>query len=177
MESPEITIKLTPDEALVLSDWLEQVQMTGLSRLVDDAAAWVPLHRIAGILGKSLPGIFAADHAEWLEAARSRLRPAMDDSARDEEGAATEACPRPLSEMTERQYLASVGQRPGLFTGKASFHMLTAFLTGYDQHAHRLARLARRPSRTRLQPRLARPGPPRRPPEPPARDAARRRHD
>ncbi|MFJ3236002.1 hypothetical protein [Streptomyces sp. NPDC086787] len=87
MENPEIIIKLTPDEALVLSDWLEQVQMTDLSRLVDDAAVWAPLHRIAGTLDKSLPEIFAADYSERLEAARSRLRPDLDDSASDEEGA------------------------------------------------------------------------------------------
>lgn len=42
-----------------------------------------------------------------------------------------------LSEMTEREYLANVGQRPGMFVGKTSFHMLTSFLTGYDQHALR----------------------------------------
>ncbi|MFD5483449.1 hypothetical protein [Streptomyces hawaiiensis] len=87
MENPEIIIRLSPDEALVLSDWLEQVQMTDLSRLVDDPAVWAPLHRIAGTLDKSLPGIFAADYAERLEAARSRLRPALEDSASDEEGA------------------------------------------------------------------------------------------
>jgi hypothetical protein len=87
VEKPEIIIKLTPDEALVLSYWLEQVQMTDLSRLVDDAAVWAPLHRIAGTLDKSLPGIFAADYAESLEAARSRLRPALGDRASDEEGA------------------------------------------------------------------------------------------
>ncbi|MEV6987691.1 hypothetical protein AB0N87_00370 [Streptomyces sp. NPDC093228] len=44
---------------------------------------------------------------------------------------------KPLSEMTERDYFARVGQRPGMFVGKTSFHMLTAFLTGYDHHAHR----------------------------------------
>jgi hypothetical protein len=44
---------------------------------------------------------------------------------------------KPLSEMTEREYFVSVGQRPGMFVGKTSFHMLTAFLTGYDQHALR----------------------------------------
>jgi len=87
VENPEIIIKLTPDEALVLSDWLEQVQMTDLGRLVGNAAVWAPLHRIAGALDKSLPGIFAADYAERLEAARSRLRPAPDDSASAEEGA------------------------------------------------------------------------------------------
>ncbi len=87
VENPEIVIKLTPDEALVLSDWLEQVQMTDLSRLVDDAAVWAHLHRIAGTLDKSLSGIFAADYAERLQAARSRLRPALDQSASDEKGA------------------------------------------------------------------------------------------
>lgn len=30
-----------------------------------------------------------------------------------------------------------VGQRPHLFVGKTSFHVLTAFLTGYDEHALR----------------------------------------
>ncbi|MFD5430119.1 hypothetical protein [Streptomyces sp. NPDC127084] len=89
MENSEIIIELTSDEALVLSDWLEQVQMTDLSRLVGDAAVWAPLHRIAGTLDKSLSGIFAADYAERLEAARSRLRPGLGDSAIDEEGTDT----------------------------------------------------------------------------------------
>ncbi|MFF3787045.1 hypothetical protein [Streptomyces sp. NPDC001933] len=43
---------------------------------------------------------------------------------------------KPLSEMTEREYFACVGQRPGTFVGK-TFHLLAAFLTGYDQHALR----------------------------------------
>ncbi|MFG3407577.1 hypothetical protein [Streptomyces sp. NPDC048142] len=42
MENTEIIIKLTSDEALDLSDWLERVQMTDLSRLVDDEAVWAP---------------------------------------------------------------------------------------------------------------------------------------
>ncbi|WP_329449558.1 hypothetical protein OG894_00825 [Streptomyces sp. NBC_01724] len=54
MENTEIIIKLTPDEALVLSDWLEKVQMTDLSRLVVDEAVWAPIHRLAGTLDKSL---------------------------------------------------------------------------------------------------------------------------
>ncbi|AZM46865.1 hypothetical protein DMB38_14555 [Streptomyces sp. WAC 06738] len=83
MENPEIVVRLTPDEALVLSDWLERVQMTDLGRLVDDAAVWAPLHRIAGTLDKSLPQIYAADYAERLEAARRRLRPAEDDDSGD----------------------------------------------------------------------------------------------
>ncbi|MFG2642328.1 hypothetical protein ACGFYP_15335 [Streptomyces sp. NPDC048370] len=83
MENAEIIIKLTPDEALVLSDWLERVQMTELSRLIDEEAVWAPIHRLAGTLDKSLPGIFAADYSERLDAARRRLRPASGDVAND----------------------------------------------------------------------------------------------
>jgi hypothetical protein len=57
VENPEIIIKLTADEALVLSDWLERVQMTDLSRLVDDAAVWAPIHRLAGTLVSGQFGI------------------------------------------------------------------------------------------------------------------------
>ncbi|MEU6245513.1 hypothetical protein [Streptomyces sp. NPDC047024] len=85
MDDEQITIKLTPDKALVLSDWLERVQMTGLSGLVDDEAVWAPIHRLAGTLDKALPGVFAADYAERLEAARRRLRPPADDGGGESE--------------------------------------------------------------------------------------------
>ncbi|MFE9107018.1 hypothetical protein [Actinomadura geliboluensis] len=75
MERDEFIIKLTADEALVLSDWLERVQMTDLSHMVDDPAVWGPLHKIAGTLGKELPWIFAPDYADRLAAARTRLTP------------------------------------------------------------------------------------------------------
>ncbi|MFJ4091247.1 hypothetical protein ACIPYS_06645 [Kitasatospora sp. NPDC089913] len=78
MGDSQVTIKLTSDEALVLSDWLEKLQMTDLSRVVDDPAVWAPIHRIAGALDKSLPGLFAPDHDQRLEAARRRLRPEED---------------------------------------------------------------------------------------------------
>ncbi|MFJ9824699.1 hypothetical protein ACIRSU_09995 [Streptomyces sp. NPDC101160] len=78
MGDSQVTIKLTSDEALVLSEWLERLQMTDLSRVVDDAAVWAPIHRIAGTLDKSLPGLFAPDYAQRLEAARRRLRPEED---------------------------------------------------------------------------------------------------
>lgn len=42
---------------------------------------------------------------------------------------------KPLTEMTDREYFACVGQRPGMFVGKTFFHMMTSFLTGYDQNA------------------------------------------
>lgn len=34
--------------------------------------------------------------------------------------------------MTERAYFAGVGRRPGMFVGKASFPLLTAFPNGWD---------------------------------------------
>ncbi|MFC1432792.1 hypothetical protein ACEZDB_19300 [Streptacidiphilus sp. N1-3] len=42
-----------------------------------------------------------------------------------------------LIEMSEREYFASIGKRPGMFVGRASFHALTSFLTGYDQSSAR----------------------------------------
>ncbi|TDD94159.1 hypothetical protein [Actinomadura rubrisoli] len=75
MQEEEIVIRLTRDEALVLSEWLERLQTTDLGRVVDDSAIWAPLHRIAGTLDKALPDLFAADYAERLDAACRRLRP------------------------------------------------------------------------------------------------------
>ncbi|MFE3112442.1 hypothetical protein ACFXKJ_30200 [Kitasatospora indigofera] len=40
-------------------------------------------------------------------------------------------------EMSEREYFAFIGRRPGMFVGKASFHMAAAFLAGYEGHAGR----------------------------------------
>lgn len=75
MGDSQVTIKLTGDEALVLSHWLEKLQMTDLSRVVDDPAVWAPIHRIAGTLDKALPALFALNYEQRLEAARQRLRP------------------------------------------------------------------------------------------------------
>ncbi|WP_405994818.1 hypothetical protein [Streptomyces sp. NBC_00986] len=75
MKDGRVTIKLTSDEALVLSHWLEKLQMTDLRRVVDDPAVWAPIHRIAGTLDKALPELFAADYDQRLDAARQRLRP------------------------------------------------------------------------------------------------------
>ncbi|KOX02343.1 hypothetical protein ADK65_08550 [Streptomyces sp. NRRL B-1140] len=75
MADSQVTIKLTSDEALVLSHWLEKLEMTELSRVGDDPAGWAPIHGIAGTLDKTLPGLFAPDYDQRLEAARQRLRP------------------------------------------------------------------------------------------------------
>ncbi|MFJ9006246.1 hypothetical protein [Streptomyces canus] len=75
MSDSQVTVKLTSDEALVLSHWLERLQKTNLSRVVDDPAVWAPIHRITGTLDKALPELFAPDYDQRLEAARQRLRP------------------------------------------------------------------------------------------------------
>ncbi|MEV4451700.1 hypothetical protein [Streptomyces mirabilis] len=75
MSDSEVTFKLTSDEALVLSHWLEKLQMTDLSRVVDDPAVWAPIHRIAGTLDEALPELFEPDYDQRVEAARQRLRP------------------------------------------------------------------------------------------------------
>ncbi|MEU3819744.1 hypothetical protein AB0E74_09055 [Streptomyces sp. NPDC030392] len=76
MENPEIVINLTPDEALVLPDWLEQVQMTELSRLVDDAAVWASLHsallepstsRCRGSLRRTMPNVWKRPAAGFVQ--------------------------------------------------------------------------------------------------------------
>ncbi|MGW5990326.1 hypothetical protein ACWFRT_21535 [Streptomyces anulatus] len=59
MSHSQVTIKLTSDEALVLSHWLEKLQMTDLSRVVDDPAVWASIHQIAGTLDKALPELIA----------------------------------------------------------------------------------------------------------------------
>ncbi|MER7980426.1 hypothetical protein [Streptomyces sp. NPDC095817] len=75
MSDSQVTIKLTSDEALVLSHWLEKLQMTDLSQVVDDPAVWVPIHTIARTLDKTLPQLLASDYVERLETARQRLQP------------------------------------------------------------------------------------------------------
>ncbi|GHF36141.1 hypothetical protein [Streptomyces griseosporeus] len=75
MSDSQVTIKPTGDEALVLSHWLEKLQKTDLSRVVDDPAVWAPIHQIAGTLDKVFPELFAPDYDQRLGAARQRLRP------------------------------------------------------------------------------------------------------
>lgn len=71
----EFTIRLSRDEALVLSDWLDRMVGTAaFDGLVNqDRAVWSPLHRIAGSLETSLVEVFAPDYATRLDAARARL--------------------------------------------------------------------------------------------------------
>ncbi|MFF8317793.1 hypothetical protein ACF06V_11560 [Streptomyces bobili] len=76
MNEEAITIKLTPDQAFVLSDWLYQVmfQSEDLEGIVQDRAVWSPIYAISGTLDKTLSEIFMPDYGPRLEAAKERLR-------------------------------------------------------------------------------------------------------
>lgn len=75
MTEGDFTIRLTRDQALVLSDWL--YRMIGTSAfdgfVNQDRAVWSPLYRIAGTLESSLAEVLAGDHSHRLTAARQRL--------------------------------------------------------------------------------------------------------
>jgi hypothetical protein len=76
----EHTIRLTSDEALVLSDWLDQVMGTrAFDEIVNqDRAVWAPLYRISGTLETTSREVFALDYAARLAAARERLLTELD---------------------------------------------------------------------------------------------------
>lgn len=71
-----IAIKLTRDQALVLSDWLYQAMHR--SDVLDDLlktdrAVWSPIYAISGTLERTLTEIFTPDYDERMKAARQRL--------------------------------------------------------------------------------------------------------
>ena len=76
MDDEEITLRLTRDQAVVLSDWLYQVmfQSDDLEGIVHDRAVWSPIYAISGTLDKTLSEIFMPDYGPRLEAAKGRLR-------------------------------------------------------------------------------------------------------
>lgn len=84
MADDDLTIKLTRDQALVLSDWLSR--MMGTSTFDDlvnqERAVWAPLYTIAGTLDKSLAEIFMPDHSDRLHHARERLLDSLGDIGR-----------------------------------------------------------------------------------------------
>ncbi|WP_030221201.1 hypothetical protein [Streptomyces bikiniensis] len=75
MDEEPVLIKLTPDQAFVLSDWLYEVMMESdkLDAIVPDRAVWSGIYAISGTLEKELAGIFTPDYEQRLAEARSRL--------------------------------------------------------------------------------------------------------
>ncbi|MGF1241319.1 hypothetical protein ACQSME_29350 [Streptomyces sp. 2-6] len=76
MDEDAITIRLTRDQAFVLSDWLYQVMFRSddLQGIVHDRAVWSPIYSISGTLDKALSEVFMPDYGPRLEAAKERLR-------------------------------------------------------------------------------------------------------
>lgn len=70
-----LTITLTRDQALVLSDWLDrQMGTPAFDNFVNaERAVWSPLYRIAGTLETSLVEVFMPEYSDRLHAARERL--------------------------------------------------------------------------------------------------------
>jgi hypothetical protein len=71
----DVTIKLSRDQAFVLSDWLYRMMGTpAFDNLVnEDRAVWSPLYTIARTLETSLVEVFMPDYTGRLESARERL--------------------------------------------------------------------------------------------------------
>jgi hypothetical protein len=80
----EITIKLTRDQAFVLSDWLYRMMGTpAFDNLVNhERAVWSPLYTIAGTLNQSFVEIFMPDYSGRLLNARERLLDSLGDIGR-----------------------------------------------------------------------------------------------
>ncbi|WP_406475416.1 hypothetical protein [Streptomyces sp. NBC_01615] len=74
-----VLIKLTRDQAFVLSDWLYEVMMRSdkLDAIVPDRAVWSGIYAISGTLETTLPEVFMPDYAGRLDEARQRLLDAM----------------------------------------------------------------------------------------------------
>lgn len=84
MTDDYFTIKLTRDQAFVLSDWLDRMMgAPEFDSLVNqERAVWSPLHTIAGTLDKSLVEIFMPDYPDRLHHARERLLDSLGDIGR-----------------------------------------------------------------------------------------------
>ncbi|MFJ6432132.1 hypothetical protein [Streptomyces sp. NPDC091416] len=93
MDEEPVTIKLTHDQAFVLSDWLHEVMMRSdkLDAIVPDRAVWSGICTISGTLETGLAEIFMPDYEGRLEQARQRLLDAM---SGDEDEEASEGISR-----------------------------------------------------------------------------------
>jgi hypothetical protein len=75
MAEDDVTIRLTRDQALVLSDWLSRmIGSAEFDRLADqDRAVWSPLYDMDCVLEASLEEVLAPNYSTRLDAARQRL--------------------------------------------------------------------------------------------------------
>ncbi|MEV0008443.1 hypothetical protein [Streptomyces sp. NPDC047973] len=89
MDEEPVIIKLTRDQAFVLSDWLYTVMMQSdkLDAIVPDRAVWSGIYAISGTLETTLPEVFMPDWAGRLDQARQRLLEVVGSEEDDEAGA------------------------------------------------------------------------------------------
>ncbi|THA78130.1 hypothetical protein E6R60_04270 [Streptomyces sp. A0642] len=89
MDEEPVIIKLTRDQAFVLSDWLYQVMMQSdkLDAIVPDRAVWPGIYAMSGTLETTLSEVFMPDYADRLERARRRLLETVGSDEDDEAGA------------------------------------------------------------------------------------------
>jgi hypothetical protein len=79
VDEEPVVIKLTRDQAFVLSDWLYEAMFKSddLSAIVNDRSVWSAIYAISGTLDTTLGEIFMPDYSERLAAAKQRLRETM----------------------------------------------------------------------------------------------------
>jgi hypothetical protein len=111
VDEEAITIRLTRDQAFVLSDWLYQVmfQSDDLEGFVHDRAVWSPIYSISGTLDKTLSEIFMPDYGQRLEAAKERLRADLYGGASESTTPGEDTTDAPQAHQIER----GTGGNPG----------------------------------------------------------------
>ncbi|TLQ45374.1 hypothetical protein [Streptomyces marianii] len=112
MDDEEITIRLTRDQAFVLSDWLYQVmfQSDDLEGIMRDRAVWSPIYTISGTLDTTLSEIFMPDYAERLDAAKERLRADLYGDADGPTASGRDADAAPQAHQIERGTAGNHGE-------------------------------------------------------------------
>ncbi|MDQ0762526.1 hypothetical protein [Streptomyces canus] len=112
MDEEAISIKLTRDQAFVLSDWLYQVmfQSDDLDGIVHDRAVWSPIYAISGTLDKTLSEIFMPDYGPRLEAAKERLRADLYSGADESTAAGQDMTDAPQAHQIERGTAGNHGE-------------------------------------------------------------------
>ncbi|MET8131557.1 hypothetical protein ABZV24_06230 [Streptomyces sp. NPDC005251] len=113
MDEEAITIRLTHDQAFVLSDSLYQVmfQSDDLEGIVRDQAVWSPIYTLSGTLDTTLSEIFMPDYSERLDAAKERLRVGMYGEAAEATGPDENAAAAPQAHQIERGTAVNHGER------------------------------------------------------------------
>jgi hypothetical protein len=104
VDEEAITIRLTRDQAFVLSDWLYRVMFKSddLEKIVHDRAVWSPIYAISGTFDKTLSEIFMPDYGPRLEAAKERLRVDLYSGAEEPTAPGQEPTGAPQAPQIER---------------------------------------------------------------------------